>query len=112
MKTKRHLVGKTTNNDCMKPNLGFNGRNRGRELNCAAKPTQRTGKPEAPNRDGIPDRFRRLKWNELVRHGDFVANGDRSFEPWEGPNGFRADAYVKPIYRRWECRPNGDKKAR
>jgi len=44
--------------------------------------------------------FRRLKWNELVVSGDFVVNDQRGFEPWEGPSGFRADAFLKPIYRR------------
>lgn len=82
----------------MKPNLGFNGRNRGGVVNGAAKPTHRTGEPEAPARTIVLERFRRLKWNELVRQGDFVANGDRRLEPWEGPNGFQAGAYVKPIY--------------
>jgi len=68
-------------------------------------------KPEPTAKATIPERFRRLKWNELVCHGDFVANGGRRLEPWEGPNGFRADAYVKPIYRRQKRRPNGGKKA-
>ena len=44
--------------------------------------------------------LRPLKWNERVRLGDFVADGHRGFEPWEGPSGFRADAFVKQIYRR------------
>jgi hypothetical protein len=44
--------------------------------------------------------FRRLKADELVSHGDFVINETRRFEPWFGPNGFRADAFVKPIYRK------------
>jgi len=48
---------------------------------------------------GAPKRFRRLKWNELVTQGDFVSDGHRGFELWEGPTGFRADAFVKPIYR-------------
>ena len=43
--------------------------------------------------------FRRLKWDELVVTGDFVVNEQQGFEPWEGPSGFRADAFVKPIYR-------------
>jgi hypothetical protein len=43
--------------------------------------------------------FRRLKSNELVSLGDFIANERQEFEPWEGPSGFRADAFVKPIYR-------------
>jgi hypothetical protein len=44
--------------------------------------------------------FRRLKWDELVVSGDFITNEQQEFEPWEGPSGFRADAFVKPIYRR------------
>ncbi len=44
--------------------------------------------------------LRKLAWNELVRKGDFVADGYDGFEPWEGPSGFRADAFVKPTYRR------------
>jgi hypothetical protein len=35
-------------------------------MNCLAKPTQRTGKPEAPARASVPERFWRLKWNEAV----------------------------------------------
>ena len=44
--------------------------------------------------------FRRLKADELVSHGDFVVNETRRFEPWVGLNGFRADSFVKPIYRK------------
>jgi len=44
--------------------------------------------------------LRALEWNELVRKGDFVADGHDGFEPWDGPSGFRADAFVKQIYRR------------
>jgi hypothetical protein len=47
-----------------------------------------------------PQNFRRLEWDELVRQGDFVEDGHQGFEPWEGPSGFRADAFVKTIYRR------------
>ena len=47
-----------------------------------------------------PERFRPLKWNERVRRGDFVEAEHLGFEPWEGPAGFRADAFVKQIYRR------------
>ena len=35
-------------------------------MNCPAKPTQRTVEPEAPTRASVPERFRRLKWNEVV----------------------------------------------
>jgi hypothetical protein len=44
--------------------------------------------------------LRPLKRNELVRRGDFIEDGHDGFEPWEGPSGFRADAFVKQIYRR------------
>ena len=60
--------------------------------------------PEASAKASVPKHFRRLKWNELVSLGDFVANEHRRFEPWEGPSGFRADAFVKTIYRRYKSR--------
>jgi hypothetical protein len=49
---------------------------------------------------GMVKQFRRLKTNELVGRGDFVADPHLGFKPWEGPTGFRADSFVKPIYRR------------
>lgn len=58
---------------------------------------------------GGPKHFRRLKWNELVSRGDFVADEHQGFEPWEGPGGFRADSFVKPIYRRDESHSNAAK---
>ena len=42
--------------------------------------------------------FRPLKWNELVKRGDYVEDGNHGFEPWVGPAGFRADAFIKQIY--------------
>src|SRR5260370_5098762 len=42
-------------------------------MNCLAKPTQQTGEPEAPVRASVPERFRRLKRNEVVWSDDFVA---------------------------------------
>ena len=38
--------------------------------------------------------LRPLNWNELVRLGDFVEDGKEGFELWDGPRGFRADAFV------------------
>lgn len=70
----------------------------------APKPAGQTGEPDAAAPFRISKLFRRLKWNEVVRRGDFVANGRRALEPWEGPGGFRADAFVKTIYRRKYCR--------
>lgn len=45
----------------------------------------------------VPEILRPSKWKELVRRGDFVEDGNQGFEPWVGPNGFRADAFVKQI---------------
>jgi len=58
-----------------------------------------------------PQNFRRLKGDELVRHGDFVKDGHRGFELWEGPGGFRADAFVKATYRRQTPQPAAAGKA-
>jgi hypothetical protein len=60
------------------------------------------GSPAAPILElvDVPKRLRRLKRNELVTRGDFVVDMQRGFEPWEGPGGFRADAFLKPVYRR------------
>lgn len=48
--------------------------------------------------------FRRLKGNEMVSIGDFVMDERETFIPWEGPTGFRANAFIKPIYRRDKSR--------
>jgi hypothetical protein len=48
----------------------------------------------------VAKHFRRLKMHELVGRGDFVADPLLGFKPWEGPTGFRADSFMKPIYRR------------
>jgi hypothetical protein len=54
---------------------------------------------------GRPKGFRRLKADELVKTGDFVADGRVGFTLWEGPAGFRSDSFVKPIYRRDQSAP-------
>jgi hypothetical protein len=58
----------------------------------------------------IQEGLRPLKWNEMVRRGDFVEDGRKGFEPWVGPGGFRADAFVKQIYRRLGRQPGETKK--
>ena len=58
----------------------------------------------------VPERLRPLKCNELVRRGDFVENDHQGFEPWEGPGGFRAAAFVKQIYRQLGHRSPSAKK--
>jgi hypothetical protein len=52
-------------------------------MNSLATPTQRTGEPEAPARASVPERFRRLKRNEVAWSGDFVADERLGFELWE-----------------------------
>ena len=52
----------------------------------------------------VPESFRRLKWNEVVARGDFVEDENLGIKPWEGPAGFRADAFLKPIYRNRKTR--------
>jgi hypothetical protein len=46
------------------------------------------------------EQLRLLNRNERVQRGDYVQSGGDQFEPWEGPGGFRADTFVKQIYRR------------
>jgi hypothetical protein len=59
-------------------------------------------KPDVFTNVGATKCFRRLRSSELVSRGDFVVNEHQGFELWEGPAGFRADAFVKPIFRRQE----------
>jgi hypothetical protein len=47
----------------------------------------------------VLNQLRRLRWNERVQRGDFVADGRQGFELWEGPAGFRADTFVRQTYR-------------
>jgi hypothetical protein len=60
----------------------------------------------------VSEDLRRLEWHERVRRGDFVEDGRQGFEPWEGPAGFRADAFVKAIYRKLKESVAGAVKAR
>ena len=59
----------------------------------------------------IPKSLRLLKWHERVRRGDFVEAGNHGVETWVGPSGFRADAFVKQIYRRLGRQPAAARKA-
>jgi hypothetical protein len=61
---------------------------------------QPANKPGPPAKADVSEHFRRLSSDEVVSPGDFVKDGHHGFEPWEGPGGFRADAFLKPIYRR------------
>jgi len=84
----------------MKLNLESTGSGSDDVANGADKPIQPGDKPAVPVEAGISESFRRLKADEVVSPGDFVKNGHQGFEPWEGPSGFRASSFVKPIYRR------------
>ncbi len=66
---------------------------------CTPEPAQEVGEPGEEGKPRISERFRLLEWNEVVSHGDFVADEDFELKPWEGPSGFRADAFVRQIYR-------------
>lgn len=73
-----------------------------------------SSRPEAKTEVAAPNttkHFRRLKPDELVSHGDYVADGRSGFALWEGPGGFRADSFVKPIYRKQPHRPNAARKS-
>lgn len=48
-------------------------------------------------RSGV--RFRRVRPDELVVPGDYIKDGEDRYEPWEGPRGFRAASFCKPVYR-------------
>ncbi len=52
--------------------------------------------PPAPEFRG----YRRLAWNEVVYHGDFVADEHQQLKPWEGLSGFRAGSFEQFIYRK------------
>jgi hypothetical protein len=96
----RHIKRiKTKENHAMKLNMKLTRKICEDLASGATKTTQRVNKPETSAKAGVAKRFRRLKWNELVSPGDFVADEHRGFEPWEGPSGFLANAFVKPIYQ-------------
>lgn len=48
-------------------------------------------------RSGV--RFRRVGSDELVIPGDYIKDAENRYEPWEGPRGFRAASFCKPVYR-------------
>jgi hypothetical protein len=43
--------------------------------------------------------FRRVRSNELVIPGDFIKDGEQAYQPWDGPRGFRAASFHKPVFR-------------
>ena len=46
-----------------------------------------------------PVQFRRLKSKELVLPGDYVKEGEDSYQLWNGPRGFQAASFHKEVYR-------------
>ena len=99
---------------CLKLNTESNRKNCEEVVSGPTKPARRVDGPEVSAKVAGPGHFRRLKMNEVVSHGDFVANERLGFEPWEGPGGFRAGAFLKPIYRRKETgsRPEAKRKSK
>jgi len=53
----------------------------------------------------VPKGFRRLKRDEVVAHGDYMVDERRGFQPWEGPGGFHARAFLRPVYRQKKSVP-------
>ena len=84
----------------MKPNLATTGTSWEAEAGGVAPGAQPAPKPAASARPEVSEHFRRLHSDEVVSIGDFVKVDHQGFELWEGPGGFRAASFVKPIYRR------------
>ena len=68
------------------------------------KPDSKTEPAGGPQPVGA-EQFRRLKWDEQVRRGDYVEDGHQGFELWTGMVGFQADTFLKTIYRRKKTSP-------
>jgi hypothetical protein len=54
--------------------------------------------PTTAGKRSVPKGYRLLKVHEMPKSGDFY-HDERGLEPWEGPSGFKAGAFLKPIYR-------------
>lgn len=96
----------------MKLNLELTKQSRATLAGGRTKTPPRVNQPTATAKPDVLKPFRLLKSNEVVGRGDFVADEHCGFQPWEGPGGFRADAFVKPIYRRDESRSPATKKSK
>lgn len=68
------------------------------------KPNPKTEPAVGPQPVG-PEHFRRLKWDERVRRGDYVEDDQQGFKLWTGLVGFQADTFLKTIYRREKTSP-------
>ena len=72
--------------------------------------SNRLHKPQPTTLTGNSMRFRRLEPHELVKVGDYIASDRKELELWEGLKGFRADAFLKQIYRQDKSRSTASKK--
>jgi len=70
-----------------------------RKMRNRVRSKQRNAEHEAAPAAGTQSGFRRLKWSELVTAGDYVKAESLEFQPWEGPGGFRAGSFTRPVYR-------------
>ena len=69
------------------------------------KASPRRSKPKAPPAETHYRGYRRLDWDEVVYHGDYIADENRGLKLWEGLSGFRASSFVQPIYRKMGAEP-------
>ena len=44
--------------------------------------------------------FRRLRANELVWSSDYLMDTQLGMQLWDGPGGFQAGTFTKPVYRK------------
>ena len=49
---------------------------------------------------GVASAFRRLRENELVWSNDYLFDRQVGLQLWDGPGGFQAGTFMKPVYRR------------
>ena len=75
------------------------GRVRDSQMRNLSRPRQRREERETAPAAGPRAGFRRLRSHELVFFGDYVEDESLGFQSWEGPGGFRAGSFVKPVYR-------------
>ena len=53
-------------------------------------------------------RVRRLADDERVLRGDFIEHEPNQLTAWEGPNGFRASSFNRPVYRTTPTQDSND----
>jgi hypothetical protein len=98
------MTTKSRYNHAMKLKVHPNLKNGERPARGVTNLTEQANHHARDSKAVLAKRFRRLASDEMVVRGDFVADGHQGFELWEGPTGFRADSFLKPMYRPHENR--------